>query len=107
MAWETRQRGSRYYTRSHRIRGRVTREYFGAGEQGEQAAWQDRLRRDAQAEEKMRACQQRERSAQAEKVLAVYCQQVETRLREALAAAGYHQHDRGEWRRRRGIVRRG
>jgi hypothetical protein len=88
------------------MHGRVIRIYVGAGERGEQAALQDRLRRDAQAEEKMRARQQRARYLHADKALAAYCQQVEACLRAALVAEGYQQHDRGEWRRIRGSTRR-
>lgn len=106
MAWETRQRGGRYYTRSRKVHGRVIREYIGAGERGEQAALQDRLRRAEHTREKTQCCQQRERSAQADRALASYYQQVEAHLRAALVAAGYHQHDRGEWRRARGSTRR-
>lgn len=106
MAWETRQRGGRYYTRSRKVHGRVIREYIGAGERGEQAALQDRLRRAEHIREETQCRQQRERYARTDKALTAYCQQVEACLRAALMAAGYHQHDRGEWRRTHGRMQK-
>jgi hypothetical protein len=52
MAWEKRERGGSYYTRSRKVNGRVVREYVGGGVLGEFAALMDaevRLRREKEA----------------------------------------------------------
>ncbi len=45
MAWESRERGGLYYTRSRREWGRVVRTYYGTGPIADQAAAQDELSR--------------------------------------------------------------
>jgi len=102
MAWETRQRGGRYYTRSKKINGRVIREYVGTGLVGELAAAADaRTRAERQAQQAAwRADQERIESAIAP--LEEFCDVVETLARGSLLVAGYHRHHRGEWRRKRG-----
>jgi hypothetical protein len=45
MGWERRGRGSWYYTRSKKVRGRVVREYVGGGLLGQSAALSDAKRR--------------------------------------------------------------
>ena len=102
MAWETRQRGGRYYTRSKKVNGRVVREYVGTGLVGELAAAGDaRARAERQAQQAAwRADQERIESAIAP--LEEFCDVVETLARGSLLVAGYHRHHRGEWRRKRG-----
>jgi hypothetical protein len=104
MAWETRKRGNgrRYYTRSRKVDGRVVREYIGGGERGERAAAADDLSRKRRAV--AAADWQRERAglAETEAQLAEWYAAVEIQVHAALTAAGYHQHSRGEWRRKRG-----
>ena len=101
MAWEIRQRGGRYYTRSIRQGGRVRREYIGTGETAELIAAIDN--RDRQARLTARAAEraERERIRQADMALADLDALTETLARLALVAAGYHRHHRGDWRRRR------
>ncbi len=102
MAWETRQRGGRYYTRSKKINGRVFREYVGSGLVGELAAAADeraRAQRPAQQAAWRAEC---ERIESAIAPLEEFYDAVETFARASLLLAGYHRHHRGEWRRRRG-----
>jgi hypothetical protein len=102
MAWERRDRGCWYYTRSYRDEdGRVRREYVGAGALGELAALQDaqERRRRKEADERGRAFLD-----QAEELVAPVselCEAADVLLRVHLVAAGYARH-KGEWRLRRG-----
>ena len=102
MAWETRKRGGRYYTRSHRQGGQVVREYLGAGELGAAIAQLDALERE---ERQMAAAAWREERARLEArdaAIADYCRTIDRLVKAELIAAGYRQHKRGEWRRPRG-----
>jgi hypothetical protein len=106
MAWETRRRGGRYYTRSRKVRGRVVREYVGTGQIAELCAQLDAMEREERdSEAELQRAAWRERNAHYAALFgpldmldaacdALVCQELE--------AAGYHQHHRGEWRRRRG-----
>jgi hypothetical protein len=101
MGWETRKRGGRYYTRSRKVGGRVIREYIGAGLGAEATAQLDSFER---AERQLQAAawrKERTRLDAIERDLAAYCTAVGALAREHLTAAGYHQHARGEWRRKR------
>ena len=102
MAWESRKRGGRYYTRSRRINGRVVREYVGTGPMAEAVAALDAARR---AERKARddAWQKERDSLQAmDGPLDDLWTDCGFATRLVLVANGYHRHDRGEWRKRRG-----
>ncbi len=102
MAWETRQRGGRYYTRSKKVNGRVIREYVGTGLVGERAAAADERER-AQRQAQQAAWQaDQERIESAIAPLEEFCDAVETLAQASLLLAGYHRHHRGEWRRKRG-----
>jgi hypothetical protein len=101
VAWEKRERGGRYYTRSRRSPqdGHVVREYVGSGPLAELAARSDRAKRElAEAE---REKEEMERlKALAAPVLEV-SEAAEILAHAHLIAAGYHRH-KGEYRRARG-----
>src|ERR687894_1474900 len=100
MAWEERERGGPYYTRSWREGGRVVREYVGGGLAGRLASESDRIereRREGRALEEKRAREKLEALAapvlELEEAAAVL-------VRGHLIAGGFHRH-KGEWRRAR------
>lgn len=107
MAWETRKGSSgRYYTRSRRQHGRVVREYVGSGAVAEMLAQLDAHLREEQAQDAAIAAEeQAARDAYYARLFGpvdVLDAASRVLLRQTLTALGYHQHDRGEWRRLRG-----
>jgi hypothetical protein len=99
MAWETRHGKGLYYTRTIRRNGRFAREYIGTGPEAELAAALDASRR---AERVARAEAQKAEQARwhgACGLLRQFDRLADTLLRASLLAAGFHQHDRGAWRR--------
>lgn len=102
MGWE---RG-RYYTRSRKVDGRVVREYVGIGEIAQLSAELDAAERaDHLAERAERNAEKSELEA-LETQIRKLTELVDLAGHAALAAAGYHLHNRGEWRKRRGIDQR-
>jgi hypothetical protein len=61
----------------------------------------DAIGRERRQLERMAERAERERLEAADTALAEFCDLAETLARAALAAAGYHQHARGDWRQRR------
>ena len=113
MGWERRKGGSgQYYTRSRRVHGRVRREYFGCGDVAQLAAETDATLREARAARRqLRAERQREERTRHDEMYAAILGPLDAldamcrmAMRRELEAAGYHQHDRGEWRKRRGAT---
>ncbi len=97
MAWE---RG--YYYRVRKVNGRVVREYCGNGLLAQVAAAQDEERR-AEREERQRAQKrQREEVEKLDAEVNAVNEIADLFARAALMVAGYQQHDRGQWRRKRG-----
>jgi hypothetical protein len=101
MAWEKR----RYYTRSKKVNGRVVREYIGTGRLADLVAQCDALER----EKRLLAVFER-RSLKAELAalddyLNALAEQTDLVARAALLVAGFHQHNRGEWRKKRGNLK--
>lgn len=100
--WERRERGGLYYTQSKKVNGKVVREYVGGGVLGELAARMDALKRHQLEEEAAAWKEERERMEALEAPVEELCEAAEVLAKAALLASGYHQHKRGEWRKRRG-----
>lgn len=97
MGWE---RG-RYYTRSQRNNGRVVRQYVGCGPLASIAAEIDALARANRTEaldERQRLHSELERLAALVTSLHQVCDHF---AKAALLINGFHQHKRGEWRKKR------
>jgi hypothetical protein len=95
----------RYYTRSKKVNGRVIREYCGVGEVAELAAQTDTISRaNREAEREARRAEKVELDT-LDDPLNELNDLADLLARAALLAAGYQQHNRGEWRRRRGDSR--
>lgn len=101
MAWERRARGGLYYTRSRKMNGRVVREYIGAGETAALIAQLDALERQSKEQERAAEREELARLAALESLVRPICDEVDRAYRETLSTAGYHQHKRGEWRKKR------
>ncbi len=101
MAWEKRERGGLYYTRSRKEGGRVVREYVGGGVLGELAARMDAEDRQRREEETAARREERERLDSLDGLTEELHEAAEVLTKAVLLAAGYHQHKRGEWRKRR------
>lgn len=99
MGWD---KNGRYYTRSHKISGRVVREYIGGGVIGKMAEKKDLDERAQRANRVKDWKAQKEGMEAVEAVVAQLCDVTDLLARAAFLAAGYHQHKRGEWRRKRG-----
>jgi hypothetical protein len=100
MAWEKRERGGSYYTRSRKVNGKVVRQYVGTGPLAELAALMDaeeRLRREEDAAARR---EERQRLEELACLVDELCEAVETVVQATLLAAGFRQHKR-EWRRTR------
>lgn len=102
MAWETRKGRGRYYTRSTRVNGRVVRQYVGTGETAETLAELTALEREERRQQAEASRAQRESIDAVDAAVGELCEITELLARDALHLSGYHQHKRGEWRRRRG-----
>jgi hypothetical protein len=101
MSWETRRGQGRYYTRSRKVNGRIIREYVGTGLVAELAAQQDVEARAQRLAERERLQHEAARWASTVALLTELSRLLDGLAAAALIAAGYHQHHRGAWRKRR------
>jgi hypothetical protein len=99
MGWD---KGGRYYTRSRREGGRVVREYVGRGPGAELVARLDELERDERETGRQVRRIERERIDALDEPLNELADAAELLVRAVLLAAGFRQHNRGEWRKKRG-----
>jgi hypothetical protein len=100
VGWETRKRGTSYYTRSKWMDGRVVRQYFGGGRVGEIFALEDELKRRQREETAAFRKEEREHLEASAAFLKELEEAAEVLIRANLVAAGYRKR-KGEWRRER------
>jgi hypothetical protein len=96
MGWE---RG--YYYRVRKVQGRVVREYVGTGRVADLVAQLDALERQEREADRAASWAMRAELDALDAPLNELHDLAELVARAALVAAGYRQHKRGEWRRRR------
>jgi hypothetical protein len=101
MAWETRRTGRPYYARTRRAGGRFVREYVGTGRPADLAAADDARRRAERLAARSAWQQERARLEALDAPVAELDRLATLAVRMALEATGYHQHNRGKWRKRR------
>ncbi len=104
MGWEKRH-GMLFYYRSVRVGRHVFKEYCGSGARGEAAAQADADRRAEQAKDRQAEQERRQKYELAHSRLLALHGETNAILAAAMTAAGYHRHDRGAWRRKRGATR--
>ena len=100
MSWE--QRGSqRYYYRVRYHQGQLTKTYYGTGAVAQRAAQEDEHKRTLRQQERIaKQCLQ-----DLETQLTALTHVVRTLVSATLMGHGFHQHQRGEWRRWRHFPR--
>ncbi len=97
MAWD--QRG--YYYRKKRIGARVVSEYVGGGFSGTFAAADDLEAQEQRAQERASTQAARLETETLDAAIESADELINAAMFEALEAAGYHRHARGQWRKRR------
>jgi len=98
MAWDV-CGNTRYYTRSRRVDGRVTREYYGKGEAAHLAAALDAQKRQQREAQLAARRHDRERWQAACAPLDQVIEDCTLFVQAALIAGGYHRRNKGHWRR--------
>ena len=105
MAWEKRSK-RRYFYVSRRIAARVRKDYFGAREAAHLAADILAERKAVRLSERETLRADRARLEPLERMMNVLDASCSSLLAAELTLAGYHRHDRGPWRRKRGRTER-
>ena len=94
--------GRPYLYRSIRRGGRVASQYLGRGEDALLIDALETIERDEKDYQRHQERRERQQLDDLEQSLDELAEQARTLAGEALISAGYHQHHRGEWRKRRG-----
>jgi hypothetical protein len=94
-------RGGRYFYRCRRVGGRPVQLHLGRGPAAELAAAADDLLRVERAAAARERRDEQARVQAAESPLLALCRAADVLSRAALVAAGFHQHARSTWRRKR------
>ena len=97
MPW----RKGKYYVRSARRGDEIVTEYLGGGAAGLLAAAEDDRRRGRRQRRAHQIDAERARLELLEHPLETLNAVLDVLVRGALVARGYHQHDRGQWRKKR------
>ena len=104
MGWETRRNGRTYYYHKERHGRRVVSTYCGHDESARliaQLAQLDQKRRQQEQAEAQLARAEFAALAATPPVLTMRLAEARAEVARVLTEAGYHQHKRGEWRKRR------
>ena len=101
MSCETRPNGRRYFIRTRRVNGKVVRKYVDAGPDAPAAAQIEWASRQILAWDRCRRRQIVDEIRNFETDLLLLDDLAHLLARAALEAAGFHQHARGQWRKRR------
>lgn len=96
MGWKT-VNGHRYYYRSKRDGDRVRTEYVGTGDFAVLCTFLDAEDRAARADERAEIAEANDQDREVQE----WFDRVERVAEAALFSAGFHRHNRGNWRRRR------
>jgi hypothetical protein len=92
-----------YYYQARKIGGRVVTQYIGRGKIGELVALGDALDRQEREQERNNFLAWKENLADLDEPLEELNDVVDKLAHAALLAAGFHQHRRGEWRKKRNV----
>src|SRR2546422_582383 len=95
MSWETHGSQRYYYRVQRNHQGRLTKTYYGTGAAAQRAAQADEHKRIARKQARL----DKQRFQHLETQLTALTHVVHTLVSATLVGHGFHQHQRGDWRR--------
>lgn len=97
--------GNYYYSQSKRVNGRVKTVYVGCGEDAVAAFLKDQQEQLAarlfRQQEQTQWQEEREAADTLDQAVDAVCDEAAVAFHTVMEAAGYHQHARGQWRKKR------